>query len=694
MSLKVFKHTGSTWSQVGSDLPPSIVDQAPLYIRINNGIIYVIYFITNPGTLQREPYCAKWDGISWTELACNSSTYTPIFNNLQNNDDFGFNLEPVTGSPFIFSIGPPPGMGANTMYCYTGGGVSWGSYGGPGPSLGSLATPPYYQRLVVAPQGAPTEPFLVTVYMTHWGMDLSGRAGIYTYYTPTWTQIGTGFGANPLAISVDDVGMMPGMYPPDIFWKNGDLYLCFWTWTGGSGVPPSVPPIPPGYHMYKYNPGTDIWDPVFQDPLVAQAGNINDNNYMYIKNEITNEAFFSSRIKPAADDLMSIQRWDGITLSNIHDISSLAIPDSIPSDIEPFRTDVSQSGKILQLWRNRNNYKVFVTLYDSNTNAYTYLSPSIDSLGTGITPWDQMACGIDYILDDAYIVYGPPPPPPEPKIYLSQRTSRHTVKKLDSSYSYENNFGSWGTIKTDNTGLNFPWGITADISNDIYVCDGNNKRIVKLDSLLNYVSNVDVSSTIGTPHAIFYDSINSDLYVAGIKDYKTISIARITTSLSISKYKSDIVNVDATNRQPVNISRGFNVNDFLISGMKNLYRVTENGSFSTASIQSITGETGSFFGHIKHSNGDLYMNVKYDKRSKISRVDSSYTNTGDSNIISKQSKYITENSAGDILIYNSDENKVTKYDQNLNFIEDIYQDSGSTVELDAKEIYGIIEINL
>ena len=48
------------------------------------------------------------------------------------------------------------------------------------------------------------------------------------------------------------------------------------------------------------------------------------------------------------------------------------------------------------------------------------------------------------------------------KIYLAQRTLRHTVKRLNASYTYEGDFGTWGTTQTDNTGLNFPWAIAAD----------------------------------------------------------------------------------------------------------------------------------------------------------------------------------------------------------------------------------------
>ena len=54
------------------------------------------------------------------------------------------------------------------------------------------------------------------------------------------------------------------------------------------------------------------------------------------------------------------------------------------------------------------------------------------------------------------------------KIYLSQRTTRHVVKRLDASYIYELHFGTWGTPQVNTTGFNFPWCMAADPS-DIMV---------------------------------------------------------------------------------------------------------------------------------------------------------------------------------------------------------------------------------
>jgi hypothetical protein len=277
-------------------------------------------------------------------------------------------------------------------------------------------------------------------------------------------------------------------------------------------------------------------------------------------------------------------------------------------------------------------------------------------------------------------------------IFLSQRTNRHIVKKLDSSYVYTSSFGTFGTAKTDNTGLSNPIGIAADISNNIYICDSKNKRIVKLDSSLTYVNSLDVSTVLGEPFSILYDS-SGDLYAIGIYRNISLSIARITTGLVISKSNNNICS-------PVNnlcyICRGFSSNDFIISFDNKLVKVIESTSFSAAVSQSIVGITNALFtGIIKHSNGSLYVcqNTSSDK-GKISRINSSYFNTGDSDIISKYVGCLKEATDGSLLVCDTWNQKIIRYSELLNYVEDVYVDSGDLISTDAYETSGILELNI
>jgi hypothetical protein len=280
------------------------------------------------------------------------------------------------------------------------------------------------------------------------------------------------------------------------------------------------------------------------------------------------------------------------------------------------------------------------------------------------------------------------------KIYLSQRSIRHVVKRLDASYLYDASFGIWQTLKIDNTGLNFPWMIATD-GTFIYVCDGNNQRIVKLTNALVFVSSLDISTEIGRPNAIMYDGAGS-LYVAGIRIYRTLSVAKIdTATFTVSKSNNNIYAAD-TNDQPMGISAGFVAGTFLISGMTDLLKVSETGGgFGTATPQAIGGEAGTrFYGNLMHSDGNLYLIKKNALGSFIEKVNSSYINVGDSDRISKSASYISQGLSNSMLVYDTYDRKIVRYDQYMNYVEDVYSDTGSTVQLDAEDICGIVELSI
>ena len=420
------------------------------------------------------------------------------------------------------------------------------------------------------------------------------------------------------------------------------------------------------------------------------------------------------------------------------------------------------------------------------------------------------------------------------KVVLSQKT-RHVVKKISDTYLYENAFGTFNTPKTDITGLNFPMGVATDgASNNfnIYICDYKNQRIVKLDKYLAYVAHLDVSTTIGFPYAISFDSVNGDLYVTGLYKRTYVSVARITKTLTLVKSNRNIYS-DARER-PYSICRGYGVDEFLITLNSKLIKLTEgitdafvptyvivneiinatdtdviderkvyltvnksiiSGSyifyktyteyptkFSPTSfktnhfpvlpgsytvykntveldevaipadpndffinpttgdivlgeavttsdviqirykyemidtidytlnlengaifltqavskdwedrfdqfdlnysyaqigvIQTIIGEENSFFtGGIKHSNGTVYFTCNTLKSGKIVSTNSSYVNNGDSAPISKAIVGITEALDGSLLIYDSDNEKMLRYSNAMNYVEDVYEDN-------------------
>jgi len=294
------------------------------------------------------------------------------------------------------------------------------------------------------------------------------------------------------------------------------------------------------------------------------------------------------------------------------------------------------------------------------------------------------------------------------KIYLTQRTNRHIVKRLNSDVVpaiYELSFGQYGVPSFANTNLNFPQGLTVDDDGSIYVCDSRNYRVIKFDSNLNFLLSYDVSLTVGVPYLIYYDSITNDLYVVGIeKIYGTsIKIERITKTFVSVKVSSNMQSIKDLSFKPTTICRGFVTDSFLIGGASlDLLETIESVNFSNFTVKSIFGESSKFpelfannkyNGFVKHSNGFLYVNNGQKILKVENSISNSFINTGDSNFISKTIFGLRQSVDGSLLLYNVDNKSLQKYDTNLNFVNDIYVDTGNEIENSAYDIMDFVEVN-
>jgi len=301
--------------------------------------------------------------------------------------------------------------------------------------------------------------------------------------------------------------------------------------------------------------------------------------------------------------------------------------------------------------------------------------------------------------------YDPPPPLDGPLLVMTQRTARHVAKiyNLDP-VEYNRAFGTFGSPGSGTAGLNFPWGLTIDAYGYYYICDYENERIVKLNRDFTYVNAYDTSSTIGRPCSIFYAE-NDDLYVAGVTYHiiegnlvhNFIGVERITRSLSSVKYNDKVMGDEMYDLQPedkpTNICRGFFVDEILLSGLRNsIYSLTElSDTFSFTTKRDIGGESNTFrfLGMVHHSNDLLYVNTGQ----KILKIDSSFTNVGDSDTIAKSMYGLTEAADGSLLMYNSDTKSIDRLsEKSMHIIESLVQDTGSTVSTDIECVWDVLEI--
>lgn len=286
-------------------------------------------------------------------------------------------------------------------------------------------------------------------------------------------------------------------------------------------------------------------------------------------------------------------------------------------------------------------------------------------------------------------------------LYVTQRTNRHVVKSLDSSVvpaTYVSHFGEFGVFGNDDTHLAFPWGIAIDASSNVYVCDTKNQKIVKLDSSLNFVASYSTTFTIGIPYSILFDSSTNDLYVVGVWANLWVRIERLTLALVSVKISDNLHPMKDLYFRPTGICRGFTADTFLISGANlNLFETTESTNFSQFIDRSIHGEvstwpkvqnTVTYNSIFKHSDGNVYVNNGL----KILRFNSSFVNIGDSDVIAKSILGLRPGTSGTMLTYSIDNQTIKRYDNNLNFVENVYIDTDDTVENDAYDIMDFAEI--
>ena len=301
------------------------------------------------------------------------------------------------------------------------------------------------------------------------------------------------------------------------------------------------------------------------------------------------------------------------------------------------------------------------------------------------------------------------------KIILTQRTNRHVVKRVDSTVSpatYDNiYFGTYLSYGSTNSALNFPNKLAFDAVNNIYICDTNNSRIVKLTYDFSFISSYSTLSTVGKPFAILSDA-NNDLYIVGVKtntvNVSSIRIQRLTTSFVSVKVSGDLHITDQAKDAifiPKCICRSFTADSFYIGGSDfGLFETTESLTFSNLAIQTISGidtfwpnlyTNVTFNGIIKHANGNLYVN----NGRLIFKINSSLEYVSDSGIISKTIFALKIGSdSSSMLIYNVYNEKLVRYDENLNFIEDVYIGSQvkpyDSINVDAYDIVDFYEIEV
>jgi len=180
-------------------------------------------------------------------------------------------------------------------------------------------------------------------------------------------------------------------------------------------------------------------------------------------------------------------------------------------------------------------------------------------------------------------------------IYIAD-TSNHRLVKLNSSFQYISQFGVTGTYKSDNTGLKYPYGCIVDSSGNIYIADASNHRLVKLNSSLQYVSQFGVTGVaktdntgLNSPRGCSID-LSGNIYIA---DSSNQRLVKLNSSLQyIGQY--GVTGVSKADNSGLNNPYGCTVDssgNIYIADLTNHRLVKLNSSLQYVTQFGITGTT-------------------------------------------------------------------------------------------------------
>ena len=272
----------------------------------------------------------------------------------------------------------------------------------------------------------------------------------------------------------------------------------------------------------------------------------------------------------------------------------------------------------------------------------------------------------------------------ERKAFVVQNT-RHVIKRVDleqlDNLLVDARYGEFHVPGIDK--LNFAQSAVR-VGTNVFVADIENERIIKLDDTLGGpIASVDVSGTLGKPVVLTTD--DTYIYCAGIDNKLTFG----KYDLSLSEVFTDVVDLPVS--RPKSISMGFNANELLVcDGQQKILELTDSGASVSGVLQTITGEENSnFTSHILHSNGLVYASIGF----RLVKIDDTYTNIGDSNLISRPIMIQSEINT-DIAIYDLQNRKVLIYDENFAFQSTSVESTGDDVNTDYEDVTTYIEATI
>jgi hypothetical protein len=207
----------------------------------------------------------------------------------------------------------------------------------------------------------------------------------------------------------------------------------------------------------------------------------------------------------------------------------------------------------------------------------------------------------------------------------------------------------------------------------ITIASGDNVMSGKVISYISGSLVVDVTATEGSGT---YNNWSITVYNTGSSDHMMSGVVTAYDSGTGAMH----VNITTATGSGTYNSWSVVIFNMPVSGIQSgsIFQTIESSGFSPFTTQNVIGETTTwpqlftttaYNSVIRHTNGDLYLN----NGKKILRVDATFTNIGDSDIIAKTISGLKEAPDGSLLVYVEDTQTLARYSSDLNFVENVYR---------------------
>jgi len=311
--------------------------------------------------------------------------------------------------------------------------------------------------------------------------------------------------------------------------------------------------------------------------------------------------------------------------------------------------------------------------------------------------------------------------------YFICDTKNQRIVKLDSSLAYVDSYSTAAT-----SGIPYAIFLDSGITDDLYIASVWANLWVRVERLTTDLIQVNVSDNLHETQKLLFrptgigrgyyvhslrtiivSGFNTNLYITvedGMGNFSefftqtiygetfiTSSVTSLTIgigfktlvvglNLSILNEQQIVVKYDNDNyMQGVMMSYNRNTGSLVV----NVTTIIGSGTYDSWDVQPKLKNNLVYNSIIRHSDDYIYLN----NGQKILKINNFYENVGDTDFIAKSMIGLKEGVSGSLLTYVVDTQTIKRFDNNLNFVEDVFSTTGGTIDIDAYDVADFVEVS-